>query len=150
MKVLSQEMMDLSNEVFVDFLRPKKLQWGGLSRLEFAVLREVGRQGQASVKELRERLGVAACQLTRIVNRLQGEWDDPLVTRELGKRDRRLTILKLTPSGQKAMRRHLKERTSYYEAALRILKPKEAASALKFIRLMREAFEKQRKALHEK
>ena len=57
-KVLAREMIDLSNEVFVQLLRSPELRRGGLSRLEFLVLRELAERGPLSAKQLRERFGL--------------------------------------------------------------------------------------------
>lgn len=142
-EVLGEEMMELSDEVFVQLLRDPELPRGGLSRLEFLVLRELSERASSSVKQLRKRFGMVPSALTRIINRLQGYWPKPLVDRALGLRDRRLTILKITRSGRTAVRRHLKQRLELWGPALKMLTLREVTGALKFIRLMREAFEKQ-------
>ena len=90
------------------------LQPAGLAELEFRTLLTIfARDGSASPGDLSASLAQSPANLTRISDVLVGRG---LVVREISEQDRRRTLLKITPSGEKLLRELLPQMASYTTA----------------------------------
>jgi DNA-binding MarR family transcriptional regulator len=89
-------------------LIPRYQQWSsariptdGLSAARMRILVFLGTQGSAPMRALKEWCGTSATNITGLVDGLEAEG---LVTRKVDPNDRRVTLITLTPEGDKRSR----------------------------------------------
>ena len=115
---------------------PEPLSRLDLTVAQMRILYLLGREGEAAVGQIAERLGVAQPSATRTLDRLVRQ---ELVECFRHPSDRRVSLHRLAPAGQGLLDQLQQGRRARLEAALRSLEPAVLAQVEESFRLLRDA-----------
>ena len=117
---------------------PEPLNRLDLTVAQMRILYLLGREGEAAVGQIAERLGVAQPSATRTLDRLVRQ---ELVERFRHPSDRRVSLHRLAPAGQGLLDHLQQGRRARLEAALRLLDPAVLDQVEESFRLLRDALD---------
>lgn len=134
---------ELTGELFTFFNRfasweSSVIKAGDLTVAEAHAIEALGQYGSMNMKSLAEKLGVTTGTTTVTVDRLEKK---AYARRSAVKEDRRMYLISLTDSGQKAYREHHDYHRSLSEQMLSVMTEAEGAQLLAILRKINaEAF----------
>src|SRR5881409_743129 len=105
----------------------------GLGSTEFGVLEALYHKGELPVSEVQRRILVESSSTTYVVDKL---CDRRLVRRRPSDRDRRVTLLALTPAGRRLIERIFPPHADAMRHAVAALPPREQARAVRVLRAL--------------
>ena len=97
----------------------------GLTQPQFQALRIVAKSGGTSMREISAQLLVTPANVTGIIDRLESRG---LMTRGAHRKDRRTTIIELTPAGNALQQRVATKYSEFMRKALQVLSRDEQAA----------------------
>jgi MarR family transcriptional regulator, 2-MHQ and catechol-resistance regulon repressor len=104
-----------------------------LGTTEFGVLEVLYHKGELPVCDVQRRILVESSSTTYVVDKL---CERGLVRRRPGARDRRVTLLRLTPAGRRLIRRIFPSHAQAMRQAVAALPPRDQAQATRLLRTL--------------
>ena len=96
------EIFDLNKYISAETQKSKPDSPYDLSEVEFLVLDALQQNDCRTVGDLQRHVGVLPAQMSRIMKSLEAKYDEPLISRQINRDDKRKIDVRITDQGHKA------------------------------------------------